>query len=170
MCLCSSDTANPMYGRASNERGTSLNKLPLLKCVLYCINRLHSQFESSKIKLLRMSRYWHQGNKSNVASVSVWAGGIIWDCTGRKLMKLVLLTLDGSFLGCCCMALQDRWSCIIGLYPLDAASNFPLPIEKRQQTIYGFQGDEWGGGIDWKFRIDTYTLLYLKWASLVAQW
>ena len=30
-----------------------------------------------------------------------------------------------------------------------------------------------GGGIDWEFGIDMYTLLYLKWitwASLVAQW
>ena len=120
--------------------GTSLNKLPLLKCVLYCLNRLHSQFESSKIKLLRMSRYWHQGNQSNVASVSVWAGGIIWDCTGRKRMKLALLRLGGSFRGCRCMALQDGWSCIIGRYLLDATRNFPLPAEKRQQTIYGFQG------------------------------
>lgn len=120
--------------------GTSLNKLPLLKCVLYCLNRLHSQFESSKIKLLRMSRYWHQGNQSNVASVSVWAGGIIWDCTGRKRMKLALLRLGGSFRGCRCMALQDGWSCIIGRCPLDATRNFPLPAEKRQQTIYGFQG------------------------------
>ena len=31
----------------------------------------------------------------------------------------------------------------------------------REQT-YGYQGETVGGGIDWEFGIDMYTLLYLK--------
>ena len=27
------------------------------------------------------------------------------------------------------------------------------------------RGEEWGGGIDWEFGIDMYTLLYLKWIT-----
>ena len=33
---------------------------------------------------------------------------------------------------------------------------------RLRERTYGYQGEGWGGGIDWEFGIDMYTLLYLK--------
>ena len=34
---------------------------------------------------------------------------------------------------------------------------------KLRERTYGYQEEGGGGGIDWEFVIDIYTLLYLKW-------
>ena len=33
---------------------------------------------------------------------------------------------------------------------------------RLREGTYGYHGGRWGGGIDWEFGIDMYTLLYLK--------
>ena len=35
-------------------------------------------------------------------------------------------------------------------------------IPRLRERTYGYQGGGWGGGIEWEFGIDMYTLLYLK--------
>ena len=36
---------------------------------------------------------------------------------------------------------------------------------RLRERTYGYQREGLGGGIDWEFGIDMYTLLYLKWIT-----
>ena len=49
-------------------------------------------------------------------------------------------------------------------------SIYKIEIESQMQKSYGYQGRNGGWGrVNWKIGIDIYMLLYIKWASLIAE-